>query len=325
MITMNLILSLLIALAFGFEGIMQERYESFINRFSGDVKTDIFVQCSQNFARELQKSLLVNKVSELQREFPFAAKFSESQVLRIPMLNESEEYTVDIPIEIREYRPDKVPINEDIRGFIVNDTYYCNDDNSETSMVTYNYYKLSNYWLVLHTMEIRVTGKGGFTPDFTGATIMLREKKSQKAVILENSYQESLPIIFQCSTGEYILEIYKDRMIYTSGIFIDASDKVLVEIGKRIIIICRLYFCLPVHIFFLCFQRVHSIILIAILLIPCYHKCKAYFLFYHGQKTGHNCRYTVRQVQKRIDSAIESVIKGKSNSQFRKFMLYTTF
>lgn len=233
LITMNLILSLLIALAFGFEGIMQERYESFINRFSGDVKTDIFVQCSQNFARELQKSLLVNKVSELQREFPFAAKFSESQVLRIPMLNESEEYTVDIPIEIREYRPDKVPINEDIRGFIVNDTYYCNDDNSETSMVTYNYYKLSNYWLVLHTMEIRVTGKGGFTPDFTGATIMLREKKSQKAVILENSYQESLPIIFQCSTGEYILEIYKDRMIYTSGIFIDASDKVLVEIGEK--------------------------------------------------------------------------------------------
>ncbi len=233
LITMNLILSLLIALAFGFEGIMQERYESFINRFSGDVKTDIFVQCSQNFARELQKSLLVNKVSELQREFPFAAKFSESQVLRIPMLNESEEYTVDIPIEIREYRPDKVPINEDIRGFIVNDTYYCNDDNSETSMVTYNYYKLSNYWLVLHTMEIRVTGKGGFTPDFTGATIMLREKKSQKAVILENSYQESLPIIFQCSTGEYILEIYKDRMIYTSGIFIDTSDKVLVEIGEK--------------------------------------------------------------------------------------------
>lgn len=233
LITMNLILSLLIALAFGFEGIMQERYESFINRFSGDVKTDIFVQCSQNFARELQKSLLVNKVSELQREFPFAAKFSESQVLRIPMLNESEEYTVDIPIEIREYRPDKVPINEDIRGFIVNDTYYCNDDNSETSMVTYNYYKFSNYWLVLHTMEIRVTGKGGFTPDFTGATIMLREKKSQKAVILENSYQESLPIIFQCSTGEYILEIYKDRMIYTSGIFIDTSDKVLVEIGEK--------------------------------------------------------------------------------------------
>ncbi len=233
LITMNLILSLLIALAFGFEGIMQERYESFINRFSGDVKTGIFVQRSQNFARELQKSLLVNKVSELQREFPFAAKFSESQVLRIPMLNESEEYTVDIPIEIREYRPDKVPINEDIRGFIVNDTYYCNDDNSETSMVTYNYYKLSNYWLVLHTMEIRVTGKGGFTPDFTGATIMLREKKSQKAVILENSYQESLPIIFQCSTGEYILEIYKDRMIYTSGIFIDTSDKVLVEIGEK--------------------------------------------------------------------------------------------
>lgn len=233
LITMNLILSLLITLAFGFEGIMQERYESFINRFSGDVKTDIFVQCSQNFARELQKSLLVNKVSELQREFPFAAKFSESQVLRIPMLNESEEYTVDIPIEIREYRPDKVPINEDIRGFIVNDTYYCNDDNSETSMVTYNYYKFSNYWLVLHTMEIRVTGKGGFTPDFTGATIMLREKKSQKAVILENSYQESLPIIFQCSTGEYILEIYKDRMIYTSGIFIDTSDKVLVEIGEK--------------------------------------------------------------------------------------------
>lgn len=233
LITMNLILSLLIALAFGFEGIMQERYESFINRFSGDVKTGIFVQRSQNFARELQKSFLVNKVSELQREFPFAAKFSESQVLRIPVLNESEEYTVDIPIEIREYRPDKVPINEDLHGFIVNDTYYCNDDNSETSMVTYNYYKLSNYWLVLHTMEIRVTGKGGFTPDFTGATIMLREKKSQKAVILENSYQESLPIIFQCSTGEYILEIYKDRMIYTSGIFIDASDKVLVEIGEK--------------------------------------------------------------------------------------------
>lgn len=232
LITANAVASLLIALAFGFGGIMQERYEILIDWLSDEVKIDIFIQNTQNFERKLQKLILKNVTEELQ-EFPFSTEFSEMHVLKIPVLDESEEYTVDIPVEIHEYRSDKVPLNEDIHGFIVNDTYYCNEDDSETSIVKYNYYNLEDCWLTLHTVEVNFTGREDFEPHLNGTTIMLREKRSQKAVILEDSYQEDVPVIFECSTGEYVLEIYKGRMIYTSSIFIDKSDKMMIGIGEK--------------------------------------------------------------------------------------------
>jgi len=244
-VIIGLILSLVMSLPFNFGGKIQQEYEMFVNWLSGERQKDIIIQCSNDVKNKLlqeqkiQKSATdtKDKIIEPLKEFPFSIEyditFPETQVLEVPVLQDAGEYTVTLPIELYEYQHDKVPINEDIHGFIVNDTYYCNDDNSETSIAEFNYYNFADYWLVLHTVEVSFKGSGDFTPDFNGATIMLREKESQKAVIIEDSYLANSFVTFQCSTGQYILEIHKNGIAYTSNITIAENEKAFIGIAER--------------------------------------------------------------------------------------------
>lgn len=237
--TVGIICSFFIALPLNFESIIQQKYENIVYWISGEEQTDHGGQNSQEIGNILLHKILQSDINiknssdKSVKDFPFSTEYSEAQVLNIPILKESEEYVVNLPIEFHKYQCNKVPINEDIHGFIVNETYYCNEDDSETSIAKYNYYDLADYWLVLHTVEISFRVHGDFIPDFSGATIMLREKKSQKAVILENSYSADTFVTFRCSTGQYIVEIYKNGIVYASNIFVDESDKISIDIGEK--------------------------------------------------------------------------------------------
>lgn len=51
-------------------------------------------------------------------------------------------------------------------------------------------------------------GTDQFSLEINVACIILREKRSQRPVIIENNYSGEY-ITFECSTGEYIVEIQK--------------------------------------------------------------------------------------------------------------------
>lgn len=189
-------------------------------------------------------------------EFPFSVNrnmiFSETQNITIPESayeGESGTFTLSIPVNIqkREYQSDKVPLNDDIHGFIVNDIYYCNDDppqfdiddeycltdtRNEIDLHNFNYYDFGDYWLCLHRVDVCFIGSDNFSPDLEGADIILREKKSQKAVIVENNYSGDY-VTFECSTGDYVIEIRKNNIAYVQDISVKEN------IEKRILVISK--------------------------------------------------------------------------------------
>lgn len=189
-------------------------------------------------------------------EFPFSFNsymiFSDTQDITIPdsaFEGESGSFTVSIPVDIqnREYRSDKVPLNDDIHGFIVNDIYYCNDNppefdiddeycitdtRNEIDLHSFNYYNFGDYWLCLHRVDISFIGSDNFSPDIEGATIVLKEKKSQKSTIIENNYTGDY-VTFKCSTGDYTIEIRKNNIAYVQDLHIDQN------IEKRILVISK--------------------------------------------------------------------------------------
>lgn len=189
-------------------------------------------------------------------EFPFSVNrnmiFSDTQDIIIPESayeGESGTFTLSIPINIqkREYQCDKVPLNDDIHGFIVNDIYYCNDNppqfeiddeycltdtRNEIDLHNFNYYDFGDYWLCLHRVDVCFIGSDNFSPDIKGADIVLKEKKSQKAVIVENNYSGDY-VTFECSTGDYVIEIRKNNIAYVQDLYVSEN------IEKRILVISK--------------------------------------------------------------------------------------
>lgn len=187
-------------------------------------------------------------------EFPFSFNrnmiFSDAYNITIPdSAFEGEgghvELVAPIDIEKREYQFDKVPLNDDIHGFIVNDIYYCNDSppqfeiddkycltdsHNEIDLSDFNYYNFGDYWLCLHRVDVCFIGSDDFSPDLQGADIILKEKKSQKPVIIDNNYTGDY-VTFYCSTGEYTFEIRKNNIFYIQDITINKN------IEKRILVI----------------------------------------------------------------------------------------
>lgn len=172
-----------------------------------------------------------NEGTEPLKEFPFRieyeVRYPEAKEINFPTPEESGTYSLVIPLDLRgdDYKSEKVPQNADIHGFIVNDLYYCSDDNSVTDVSAYNYYKFADYWLYLHTIDLSFTEYDGFDPDFNGATIVLQEKESQKKIVLSTNYLDGQFVQFKCSTGQYIIEVQKGGIAYTGNLNISKNEK----------------------------------------------------------------------------------------------------
>lgn len=76
-------------------------------------------------------------------------------------------------------------------------------------------------------------GTDQFSLEINVACIILREKRSQRPVIIENNYSGEY-ITFECSTGEYIVEIHKNDIVYTRELSISEHiDKTILVISEH--------------------------------------------------------------------------------------------
>lgn len=205
--------------------IFKDGYGKELNR-KNTIRSDLFEnQLLSYFSNYL------NDVSQTIYPFPFRVEYNviypETKVIKVPTPEESGTYSIEFPLDLRaeEYQSDKVPANTDIHGFVVNNLYYCSDDNSVTDISGYNYYIFADYWLYLHTIDISFMDFDGFDLMFNGATIVLREKETQKRIVLQDDYLDGQFVQFKCSTGQYIIEVQKGGISYTQNLNINKSEK----------------------------------------------------------------------------------------------------
>lgn len=226
--------SVLIALPFNFHGELQQKYDSLINQISDYLST--LINKDDFHEQEIEKNN-EDKTIEMLKEFPFRIEYNviypEAKEIKIPTPEEPGTYSMEIPLDLRaeEYQSEKVPVNSDIHGFIVNNLYYCSDDDSVTDISRYNYYKFANYWLYLHTIDISFTDYDGFDPDLNGATIVLQEKETQKKIVLQENYLDGQFVQFQCSTGQYIIEVQKGGIAYTHNLNLNKNEKTFLALS----------------------------------------------------------------------------------------------
>lgn len=228
------LVSVLIALPFNFHGELQQKYDGLINQISNYLST--YIKKDDHQEQETEKSD-EEEIIEPLKEFPFRIEYNviypEAKEIKIPSPEESGTYSMEIPLDLRaeEYQSEKVPINSDIHGFVVNNLYYCSDDDSVTDVFGYNYYKFADYWLYLHTVNLSFTDYDGFEPDLNGATIVLQEKETQKKVVLQDNYLDGQFVQFQCSTGQYIIEVQKGGIAYTYNLNLNKNEKMFLALS----------------------------------------------------------------------------------------------
>ena len=224
----------LAVLLFNFNGELQQKYDGFINRISNYINT--YIKKDDLHVQETEKNNENEMIVPL-KEFPFRVEqnviYPETKVIKVPTPEESGAYSVEIPLDLRaeEYQSEKVPINADIHGFVVNNLYYCSDDDSVTDISEYNYYKFADYWLYLHTINLSFMDFDGFELMFNGATIVLQEKETQKRIVLQEDYLNGDFVQFKCSTGQYIIEIQKEGIAYTANLNISKNEKTFLAIS----------------------------------------------------------------------------------------------
>lgn len=171
-------------------------------------------------------------------EFPFYTEYNiiypEAKEIKLPTPEESGTYSMDILLDLRaeEYKSEKVPINSDIHGFVVDNLYYCSDDDSVTDVSGYNYYKFADYWFYLHTIDISFTEFDDFVPSLNGAKIVLQEIETKKRIVLQEDYLDGQFVQFRCSTGQYIIEVQKGGIAYTRYLNIDDMEKTFLALSK---------------------------------------------------------------------------------------------
>lgn len=231
----GVIMSILIAVPLNYGGKLQLKYDSIINQISDYLYA--FFKKDEQPDQETETSN-EDKIIERLEEFPFRIEynviFPETKEIKIPTPEEPGTYSMEIPLDLRaeEYQSEKVPVNSDIHGFVVNNLYYCSDDSSVTDISGYNYYKFADYWFYLHTIDISFTDYDGFNPDLNGATIVLQEKETQKKVVLQDNYLDGQFIQFQCSTGQYIIEVQKGEIAYTHNLNISKNEKMFLALSE---------------------------------------------------------------------------------------------
>lgn len=216
-------------------GILQQKFDGFTNQTSGHSGT--YIKKDDLDEKETEKSN-EDRIIEPLKEFPFRIEynviFPEAKEIKIPTPEESGTYSMEISLDLRaeEYQSEKVPINSEIHGFVVNNLYYCSDDDSVTDVSIYNYYNFADYWFYLHTIDISFTDYDGFKPDLNGATIVLQEKETQKKIVLQDNYLEGQFVKFQCSTGRYIIEVQKGGIAYTHNINITENERTFLALSQ---------------------------------------------------------------------------------------------
>ncbi|HJB92045.1 MAG TPA: hypothetical protein H9763_11360 [Candidatus Eisenbergiella merdigallinarum] len=172
-----------VGLPLGFHGVLSQRFDGFVEEASDYLASHI--QKDKRLNHETETENEDESVEPLQ-EFPFYIEFdiaySEAKEIKIPTPEEQGTYSIEIPLDLRaeKYESEKVPVNSDIHGFVVNNLYYSVDDDSVTDVSGYNYYRFADYWFYLHTVDISFTDYDGFTPDLNGATIVLQEAETKK-------------------------------------------------------------------------------------------------------------------------------------------------
>lgn len=236
MVICGVLISILIAVPFNYDGKLQQKYDSIVNQISDYLYT--FFNKDDLYEQETEISI-ENNIIEPLKEFPFRIEynviFPETKEIRIPTPEESGTYSMEIPLDLRaeEYQSEKVPVNSDIHGFVVNNLYYCSDDDSITDISRYNFYKFADYWLYLHTIDISFTDYDGFNPDLNGATIVLQEKETQKKIVLQENYLSGQFVQFQCSTGQYIIEVQKGGIAYTCNLNLNKNEKTFLALSQN--------------------------------------------------------------------------------------------
>lgn len=234
MVICGVLISILIAVPFNYDGKLQQKYDSIVNQISDYLYT--FFNKDDLYEQETEISI-ENNIIEPLKEFPFRIEynviFPETKEIRIPTPEEPGIYSMEIPLDLRaeEYQSEKVPINSDIHGFVVNNLYYCSDDHSVTDISEYNYYRFADYWFYLHTIDISFTDYDGFDPDLNGATIVLQEKETQKKIVLQENYLKGQFVQFQCSTGQYIIEVQKGGIAYTHNLNLNKNEKMFLALS----------------------------------------------------------------------------------------------
>lgn len=230
----GVLISILIAVPLNYDGKLQQKYDNIVNQISDYLYT--FFNKDDLHNQETEISTEDNIIEPL-KEFPFRIEynviFPETKQIRIPTPEEPGTYSMEIPLDLRaeEYQSEKVPINSDIHGFVVNNLYYCSDDDSVTDISEYNYYKFADYWFYLHTVDISFTDYDDFAPDLNGAIIVLQEKETQKKIVLQENYLKGQFIQFQCSTGQYIIEVQKGEISYTHNLNLSKSEKMFLALS----------------------------------------------------------------------------------------------
>lgn len=229
-----LLVSVLIALPLNFHGELQQKYDGLINQISSYLSVHID---QDGFHEQETEKDNEDKMIEPLKEFPFRIEYNviyqEAKEIKIPTSEEPGTYSMEIPLNLRaeEYQSEKVPVNSDIHGFVVNNLYYCSDDGSVTDISGYNYYKFAEYWLYLHTIDLSFTDYDDFAPDLNGATIVLQEKETQQKIVLQENYLEGQFVQFQCSTGQYIIEVQKGGIAYTHNLNLNKNEKTFLALS----------------------------------------------------------------------------------------------
>lgn len=232
----GVLISIFIAVPLNYGGKLQQKYDDIVNQISDYIYTFFNEDGEHDQETEIRDE---DEIIEPLEEFPFRIEynviFPEAKEIKLPTPEESGTYSIEIPLDLRaeEYQSKKVPINSEIHGFVVNNLYYCSDDNSVTDVSGYNYYKFADYWFYLHTIDLSFTDYDDFKPDLNGATIVLQEKETQKKIVLQDNYLDGQFVQFQCSTGQYIIEIQKGGIAYTHNLNISKNEKMFLALSPE--------------------------------------------------------------------------------------------